>query len=125
MKKKDLRLAKTVDEVSILVNLRIHLLKESNSNNDYCDWKEYSDSLRKFYINGLANGSGVAFLAFENENAIGMSVMCFYKIIPMLNNLDGKMAMMSDMYTVNEYRNRGIGTSLLNTTMEYAKKWDI
>lgn len=31
------------------------------------------------------------------------------------------MALLSDMYTIPEYRNKGLGMKLLNCIMEYAK----
>lgn len=47
--------------------------------------------------------------------------MCFYNICPSLFNLDGKIALITDMYTVAEYRNKGLGYNLLNNNMEHAK----
>jgi len=51
-----------------------------------------------------------------------MSMMCFCDVVPSLFNLEGKIAFITDMYTLLEYRNKGLGMDLLNNIMEYAKK---
>ncbi|MBU3183634.1 GNAT family N-acetyltransferase [Clostridium estertheticum] len=48
-------------------------------------------------------------------------MICLYNITPSLYNLDGKMALLTDMYTTLQYRNKGYGISLLNDIMEYVK----
>jgi len=73
------------------------------------------------YNYGLLSGKVVAFLAEENESTVSIGIMCFYNICPSLFNLDGKVALITDMYTVPEYRNKGLGNKLLNNIMEYSK----
>jgi len=58
----------------------------------------------------------------QNGNIVATSMICFYNITPSLYNLDGKMALLTDMYTIPEYRNKGVGMTLLSNIMEHAKK---
>jgi GNAT superfamily N-acetyltransferase len=116
-----IRLA-TFNDIDSLVELRIKLLNEANINIINHDWNKYSQVLRSFYYDGISNGRVISYVAEENKNIIAISVMCFYNITPLLNNLDGKMALLSDMYTILEYRKKGLGTSLLNSIMEHAKE---
>lgn len=51
-------------------------------------------------------------------------MMYFYNITPLLYNLDGKVALLTDMYTIPDYRNKGYGMKLLNSIMEFAKSLD-
>jgi GNAT superfamily N-acetyltransferase len=111
----------TIDDIDNLVELRIRLLNESNTNIENYDWNKYSQVLRKFYYEGLINGKVIAYLAEDNRKVVAISIMCFYNIIPLLYNLDGKMALLTDMYTIPAYRNKGLGMTLLNSIMEYAK----
>ena len=116
-----IRLA-TINDIDSLVELRIKLLNEANINIINYDWNKYSQVLRTFYYNGISNGSVIAYIAEQNEDIIAVSIMCFYNITPLLDNLDGKMALLSDMYTIPKYRNNGFGTSLLNYIIEHAKQ---
>lgn len=112
----------TVDDIDILVELRIKLLMEVKTDIENYDWCNYSQALNTFYRDNLSSGKVIAFLAEVSENVVAISIMCFYNIPPLLNNLDGKMALLTDMYTVPKHRNNGLGTILLNNIMEYTQK---
>ncbi|MBC8061888.1 MAG: viroplasmin family protein [Clostridiaceae bacterium] len=112
----------TIDDIDSLVKLRIRLLKEANSNIENYDWNKYSDALKVFYSDSLIDGKVIAFLVEQNGNIVATSIICFYNITPLLYNLDGKMALLTDMYTIPEYRNKGFATTLLSNIMEHTKK---
>lgn len=111
----------TINDVDSLVNLRIKLLNEAKKNIENYNWHKYSQALKCYYNEGLLNGEVIAFLAEENENTVAISIMCFYRICPSLFNLDGKVALITDMYAIPEYRNKELGNKLLSNIMEYAK----
>jgi len=112
----------TIDDIDKLVELRIKLLNEANKNIGNYDWNKYSQVLEAFYYDNLSSGRVLGFLAEENKTIVAMSMICFYTITPLLYNLGGKMALITDMYTIPEYRNKGLGMSLLNNIMEFAQK---
>lgn len=112
----------TIDDIDSLVEFRIRLLNEVNNNVEKYDWDKYLELLKTFYYDSLSNGKVIAFLVEENSTIVATSMMCFYNIIPQLYNLDGKMALLTDLYTIPEYRNQGFGMDLLNNIMECAKK---
>lgn len=116
-----IRLA-TINDIDSLVELRIKLLSEANTNIINYDWKKYSQVLKAFYHDGILNGRVIAYIAEENKNIIAISIICFYNITPLLYNLEGKMALLSDVYTIPEYRGKGLGTSLLESIMKHAKE---
>lgn len=113
--------AAVISDIDSLINLRIRLLNEANRNIESYDWDKYSQILREFLYDGLSSGKAVAFIAEEDGKAVAMSLMCFYNIIPLLYNLNGRIALLTDMYTIPEHRNKGLGTVLLDKIMEYAK----
>lgn len=63
----------------------------------------------------------MAFLTEENGNIVAMSSICFYKSCPKLYNLYGKRALITDMYTLPDYRSKGLGSKLLKSILNYAK----
>ena len=111
-----------IDDIGSFVKMKISLFKEFKKDTEEYDWDKYSQALKGYYNEGLLNEKVVAFLAEDNGNTIAISIIYFYDICPTLNNLDGKLAMITDMYTVPEYRNKGIGYKLLSNIMEHTKK---
>lgn len=112
----------TVDDIDSLVELRIQLLNELSNTIDNYNWEKYSKALKTFYYDGILSGKVIAYLAEDNKKIIAVSMMCFYTITPLLHNLDGKMALLTDMYTIPKYRNKGYGINLLEHIMAHAKK---
>ncbi len=112
----------TFDDIDSLVELRIELLKESINNIGNYDWDKYSQKLKEFYSEGLSNKKFIAYLVEEDKYIVATCMMYFYNITPLLYNLDGKMALLTDMYTMPKYRNRGYGMSLLKSIMGHAKE---
>ncbi len=111
----------TLEDIDTLVKLRIELLKEVKNKFGIYDWDNYSRTLKIFYNNTIPNDKVVAFLAEKDDFVIAISVIYFYNLVPLLNDLDGKLAFLTDMYTIPKYRNKGIGKALLNAIMDYAK----
>lgn len=112
----------TIDDIDSLVKFRIRLLNEVNNNIENYDWDQYLEVLKTFYSESLSNGKVIAFLVEENGKLVATSMMYFYNITPLQYNLDGKMALLTDIYTIPEHRNKRFGMGLLNNIMEYAKK---
>ena len=111
----------TIDDIDSLVKLRIMLLNEANNNIKNYDWDQYSEVLKKFYYDSLPSGKTIAFLLVVDGDVVAISMICLYYITPSLYNLDGKMALLTDMYTIVQYRNKGYGMSLLKDIIEYVK----
>lgn len=112
----------SISDIESLVDMRIRLLIEAKKDIENYDWNKYTQALKRYFAEGLSSGKVVAFLAEESGSVVAISIMCFYSICPTLFNLDGKVALITDMYTVPQYRNKGIGNGLLNSIMEHAKK---
>ncbi|ODU57000.1 MAG: hypothetical protein ABT01_02885 [Clostridium sp. SCN 57-10] len=110
-----------VNDVDGIVELRIKLLHEINTNAGQYDWAAYARALKDFLCMGLSQGTAIAYLAEEQESIVAFTLMCFGRCIPLLSDFDGKTALLTDMYTAPPYRRRGVGTALLSRTMEQAK----
>ncbi|WP_298839713.1 GNAT family N-acetyltransferase [Clostridium sp.] len=111
----------TIEDIDSLVKLRIKLLNESNNNIKSYDCDQYSGVLKKFYYDNLPSGKVIALLVLINGDVVAISMICLYNITPSLYNLDGKMALLTDLYTILQYRNKGYGMDILKDIMEYVK----
>lgn len=112
----------TINDIDNLVELRTKLLNDVHDNTENYNWRKYSRILKTYYNDVLLDRTAIAFLSEKNGNIVAMSMMCFCNVVPSLFNLEGKIAFITDMYTLLEYRNKGLGMDLLNNIMEYAKK---
>ena len=116
-----IRIAK-IEDINSLITYRIQLMEECTNIGENYDWTKYAQALRKFYYEGILNGKFLAYFAVENDKIVGTSMMNFYNIMPAPNNLEGKMALLTDMYIIPEFRNKGYGMKLLTSIMEHTKQ---
>ncbi|MCL2637962.1 MAG: GNAT family N-acetyltransferase [Oscillospiraceae bacterium] len=93
--------------------------------------REFSDETREilrvtntdYFTAGLLDGSLVVFLAEDSESGkiVGTSGIMFWRHLPSPVSLDGRKAVIANMYTLPEYRKRGIATELMKLQIEEAK----
>ena len=79
------------------------------------------DELEKYFSAGIADKGLLVWLATEEEGIIGTAGVCFLQYPPSFTNPTGKIAYITNVYTRDEYRNRGIATKLLELIMEEIK----
>ena len=97
---------------------RIQLLEEGSE--AICD---ITESLRDFYNRHLSDGTFVAWVAVFDNEIIATSGMSFTEKPPYYNNPTGQIGIVSSMYTVPEYRRRGIAKKLLELIVNEAKEY--
>jgi GNAT superfamily N-acetyltransferase len=64
----------------------------------------------------------IAWIAEEDGKVIGTSGLCFYTLAPSHNNMSGGVAYIQNMYTLPEYRGRGIAKVLFDKVLTEAKE---
>lgn len=85
-----------ISDMKVLINFRTKLLQEINNNLANYDRISYSKSLEEFYEENINNNTLIGHIYEENSIPIGFCSMFFYKGIPFLSNMDGKMAMQEE-----------------------------
>jgi GNAT superfamily N-acetyltransferase len=66
-------------------------------------------------------GRYVAFMAEAGQSAVGCGGLAFYLRPPYCGNLSGKEVYLMGMYTIPEWRGKGVGTALVEKLLEYAR----
>ena len=79
------------------------------------------EELERFFREGLADGSVVVWVAEDEGEIVSTVGVCFYNYPPTFRNATGKIAYLTNVYTKDEYRNRGIATDLLKHIMDEIK----
>ena len=79
--------------------------------------------LYEYYNKHLIDGTFVSWLAIYNDKIIGTSGMSFVEKPPTYGNANGKIGLLSSMYTIPQYRRKGIAKELLSRVMNEAKEY--
>lgn len=110
-----------IDDLSTLVDLRLDFLDEARGLND--EQKSVLRVTNKDYIlSGLLDGSLVIFIAEDGGKIIATSGIMFYRHFPNGYTPDGRKAYIGNMYTLPEYRKKGIAAELMRLQLDEAKK---
>ena len=108
----------TKSDIDILVELRKKQLidegLESTTNIDF--------ELKSFFENTMEEGSLIEYVAVDDNNIVATGGVLFYNLPPSYSNTSGRIAYITNMYTKDEFRGRGIATVLLNILVDEVKK---
>lgn len=111
-----------VDDVRVLVDLRVRFLKELRSHPEDYETKVVRDSLLKYFTVAIPSGDFVAWVAEYGGKIIATSGMVVWQKPAMYGGVEsGKLGYLLNFYTIPEARGRGISSRLLNELIGEAK----
>lgn len=90
-------------------------------NNRDCAPDGFGLVLERYIREAMADGSFAAWVAEEQGRIIATSGICFYRIMPNYSNPTGSTAYIQNMYTLPEYRGRGLASNLFARLIEEAR----
>ena len=108
------------NDIDSLLKNRIEFLNLV-SNHDKVFSEEFLAISYNLIKQGIETESIVVFLAEEAGKIVSVAMVCYYNLIPSLKNLTGKTGYIQNVYTVLEYRGRGLASELMNRIREDAK----
>lgn len=109
----------TEKEINEFIKLRINQLREEGATEDI----DLVPALRDYYSRHLSDGTFVSWLAMDGEKIVGTSGMSFVEKPPYFGCPSGKIGLLSSMYTLKEYRRKGIAKELLSKVVKEAKDY--
>ncbi|WP_312433520.1 GNAT family N-acetyltransferase [Lacrimispora sp.] len=116
----DIRYKKlTVKELDTFIDIRMNQLREEGAKEDV----ELKPALRDYYDRHMADGTFVSWLALDGDKVIGTSGMSFIEKPPYYGCPNGKIGLLSSMFTSNVYRRQGIAKELLTRVVNEAKEY--
>ena len=111
----------TVEDINILVETRIEVLRAANRLSDTIDMSEVERESYNYYQKALCDGSHIAYLVFDGKRFVGAGGVSFFQVMPSYHNPSGKKAYIMNMYTNPAYRRRGIAAKTLDMLVKDAK----
>ncbi len=110
----------TVEDIDSIIDMRVKLLIEEAAATP----TNITTELREYFLTQL-NKTIVVMLAEENGKAVATSSVVFQQYPPSFSNKQGMRAYVTNVYTLPEYRRKGINTALLDKLVEEVKSRNI
>ena len=83
---------------------------------------DIDDELHRYFKDRLADGSLVEWLLTDNGTIVATGAIVFMQFPPTYTNRSGVKGYITNMYTADEYRGKGIATAMLHKLMDEARK---
>lgn len=112
----------TIEDLDLLTKTRVEVLRAANELPEDTDMSEVEKQSYDYYKKALVDGSHIAYLIFDGESFVGAGGVSFFQVIPTYHNPSGKKAYIMNMYTVSEYRRRGVAYQTLDKLVQEAKE---
>lgn len=109
----------TENELDIFIEMRITQLREEGARENI----DLKAALLDYYRRHLADGTFVSWLAVDEGVIVGTSGMSFVEKPPYFSCPNGKIGLLSSMFTSKDYRRQGIARELLSRVVEEARKY--
>lgn len=106
-------------ELNSFIEMRINQLREEGAKEDI----DLHLALKDYYNRHMADGTFVSWLALDGDKIVGTSGMSFVEKPPYFGCPNGKIGLLSSMFTASEYRRQGIARELLSRVVQEAKEY--
>ena len=111
----------TVNDIDILMETRIKVLRAANKLSDDIDMSEVERQSYVYYKKALCDGTHIAYLVFDENYFVGSGGVSFFQVMPTYHNPSGNKAYIMNMYTHPDYRRRGIAYKTLDMLIRDTK----
>lgn len=109
----------TESELDSFIEMRINQLREEGAKEDI----DLHPALKDYYNHHMADGTFISWLALDGDKIVGTSGMSFVEKPPYFGCPNGKIGLLSSMFTASEYRRQGIARELLSRVVQEAKEY--
>jgi GNAT superfamily N-acetyltransferase len=112
----------TQEDARRLAELRMNFQREMGEEAETDQHSMLMEATYRYFSEKLPNDGFVAWIAEAEGEIIGTSGLIFYQRPPSEHDLLGKEACILNMYTLPEWRGKGIASRLLQELLTYARQ---
>ena len=109
----------TAEDLDDFIRMRIRQLREEGATEEI----DLAPALKDYYARHMADGTFVSWIALDGSRIIATSGMSFVEKPPYFSCPNGRIGLLSSMFTEPEYRRRGIAKELLRRVTEDARAY--
>ena len=109
----------TENELDTFIEMRIQQLREEGATEDI----DLVPALHDYYSRHMADGTFVSWLAMDGDRIVGTSGMSFVEKPPYFGCPNGRIGLLSSMFTDPDYRRMGIAKELLSRVINEAREY--
>jgi len=109
----------TENDLASFIEMRLAQLREEGA----AENMDLHPALLDYYHRHMADGTFVSWLALDGERIVGTSGMSFVEKPPYFGCPNGRIGLLSSMYTDPGYRRQGIARELLKRVLEEARAY--
>lgn len=115
------------DDLEALARLRwaMQFERQADHPSDPEAWETYLAAYRDAFAEQIAQGGFDAWLAEDGSQAVSCVVLLWWRTPPIFDQLVRRRGMVSSVYTLPEYRRRGISRELMLMLIARAKELQI
>ena len=107
------------NDLDEFIRIRIGQLREEGATEDI----DLKPALLDYYNRHMADGTFVSYIAVDGDKIVGTSGISFVEKPPYFGCPNGKLGLLSSMYTDNNYRRQGIAKKLLSMVVDEARAY--
>lgn len=112
----------SLNDISQLIDLRIAMQLEVHHGPEFEDLSKYREVVRGYLEENLISGGIVCLVAEYEGRLIAMAGLIIYRKIPSLGSKSaGKIGYVSSVYTLPEWRRRGVAGVLMRALIDSAR----
>lgn len=108
-----------LNDLDIFIEMRIQQLQEEGAEAVF----DLKPALKEYYNKHMSDKTFISWVAVHHGKIIGTSGMSFVEKPPYYSCPSGRIGLLSSMYTLKEYRRKGIAKLLLSKVMQEAKEY--
>lgn len=108
----------TLEDAELLAELRLQFALELSGSHSETAQRQLRTQLKDFFSNSIAEGTSISWLALVDNDVAGIGSVLFRNQPGNFKNPSGRWGYIMNMYTLPEYRKRGIGNGILNRLMD-------
>lgn len=83
---------------------------------------EFREATREYLYNHISDNSLVCYIASNDRLIVSCVIFCIYSVIPKPSNVLGKIAYVFNVYTLEEFRGKGLATKLMKNAINDVKQ---
>ena len=110
----------SIDDIDTLMKWRMEVLHHVFEIPDDENTENLYRSNLEYYQQSIPNGNHVAIFAEVHHTIAGCGGICLYQEMPSPDNPSGQCAYLMNIYTRKEYRNQGVGKTIILWLVDYA-----